>query len=267
MLKKDEMPESLRNRLWNTIYDAFFIYLDDQAPDWALADMSEYKISRDIWLSFLNGDKYIFHKGPLSAVVDEINKKYHQLQWFAIYDFVEFVLSSCVQGKSKMELASEINRVLQEEKAPYQVIDHKVSPPLGDEEMKKEIEKALTIPDKYQPVREHLSKALDKWADRKNPDYKNSIGESIKAVECLVTILLGKDGTLGKLIDELDIHPALRAGFSNLYGWRSDESGVGHGKFKEPLSCDEPEARYMLVTCSAFINYLIAKLDAGISNE
>jgi len=82
-----------------------------------------------------------------------------------------------------------------------------------------------------------------------------------------VQIILGKEGTLGKLVDGLDIHPALKKAFSNLYGWTSDDAGIRHPKSKEPLSCDEPEARYMLVTCSAFINYLIAKLDADISNE
>jgi len=259
MLKKDEMPDSLRNRLWNTIYDAFFIYLDDQTPDWVLTNMSEYKISRDIWLSFLNGDKYIFHKGPLSAVVDEINKKYHQLQWHEVYEFIEFILQNCAVGKKKMKLIEKIRLIFKQEKASYDIIGDRICPPLGDEEMKKEVGKTLNIPNKYKSVSGHFSKALELFSKRPEADYENSIKESISAVDLLVQIILGKEGTLGKLVDSLDIHPALKRAFSNLYGWTSDDAGIRHPKSKEPLSCDEPEARYMLVTCSAFINYVTAK--------
>jgi len=60
-------------------------------------------------------------------------------------------------------------------------------------------------------------------------------------------------------LEKLDIHPAMKQGFSNLYGWTSDEGGIRHGKFTEPLGICKREARYMLITISAFRNYLIDK--------
>jgi hypothetical protein len=73
-------------------------------------------------------------------------------------------------------------------------------------------------------------------------------------------ILRGEKKELSKLIDNLDIHPAMKDGFKKLYGWTCDESGVRHAAYEEPLSCDEPEARYMFITCSAFINYTMSKI-------
>ncbi len=45
----------------------------------------------------------------------------------------------------------------------------------------KEVEEALEC--RYTPVKRHLSNALELLSDRENPDYQNSIKESITAVE------------------------------------------------------------------------------------
>ncbi|MBE8147047.1 hypothetical protein IOD13_16035 [Brevibacterium casei] len=52
------------------------------------------------------------------------------------------------------------------------------------------------------------------------------------------------------------LHPALVTGWSNIYGWASDENGVRHGGV-DAASIDQAMAKYMLVTCSAFVAYLI----------
>ena len=49
----------------------------------------------------------------------------------------------------------------------------------------------------------------------------------------------------------------MKAAFEKLYGYTSDASGVRHaGKLGGPDSTFE-EAKFMLVSCSAFVNYLI----------
>jgi hypothetical protein len=47
------------------------------------------------------------------------------------------------------------------------------------------------------PVRTHLRRALELLSDRESPDYRNSIKESISAVESLVATVVGEKGTLG----------------------------------------------------------------------
>lgn len=54
----------------------------------------------------------------------------------------------------------------------------------------------------------------------------------------------------------LTVHPALKQAWMKMYGYTSDESGVRHGAI-EAATVDQSLAKYMLVTCSAFVSYLI----------
>jgi hypothetical protein len=50
-----------------------------------------------------------------------------------------------------------------------------------------------------------------------------------------------------------------------MYGYTSDAQGIRHALMDEPNLSFE-DAKFMLVSCSAFVNYLIAKAaKAGIS--
>lgn len=108
-------------------------------------------------------------------------------------------------------------------------------------------------------------------SDRDNPNYRNSIKESISAVEAICKII-AKDSkaTLGKALDiiekslKVSMHPALKVAFDKLYGYTSTTEGIRHALMDLP-KLDFEDAKFMLVACSAFINYLIVKADkAGI---
>ena len=55
------------------------------------------------------------------------------------------------------------------------------------------------------------------------------------------------------------IHEAMKKSFSSLYGYTSDEGGIRHceGMFESNVTFEE--AKFMVVSCSAFVNYLIAE--------
>jgi len=56
----------------------------------------------------------------------------------------------------------------------------------------------------------------------------------------------------------------LKKGFSNLYGYTSSAEGIRHALLEE-AKLNFEDAKFMLVSCSAFVNYLIAKTSkAGI---
>ena len=117
----------------------------------------------------------------------------------------------------------------------------------------------------FDSVNNHFEKALSFYSDRKNPDYKNSIKESISAVESMCCIICGKKVELGKALGKLEkngiyIHGAMKNGFQALYGYASDESGIRHGGI-EDKEVTEEDAKFMLVTCSAFVNYLKVKFE------
>ena len=106
----------------------------------------------------------------------------------------------------------------------------------------------------------------DRYADRQKPDYENSIKESISAVEAICCIITGETGsqaTLGKTLKRLEdhgvtIHPSMGQAFSKLYGYTSDADGIRHGGI-DFTNAPAEDAKYMLLSCSAFVNYLIEK--------
>ena len=60
----------------------------------------------------------------------------------------------------------------------------------------------------------------------------------------------------------LMIHGALKAAFVKLYGYTSDADGIRHAILDEP-NVDFDEAKYMVVVCSAFVNYLASKANTA----
>ena len=53
----------------------------------------------------------------------------------------------------------------------------------------------------------------------------------------------------------IKLHGALKSAFNSLYGYTSGAKGIRHALLEEAnLTFDE--AKFMLVSCSAFINYL-----------
>ncbi len=183
-------------------------------------------------------------------------------EWYTIFDFIERYLSISDETTSK-KMEKEFNRILEDEVSAYRIIDNLVVPVTNESELAT-IEEAMNLP--YDSVQIHISKALSLYADRKNPDYENSIKESISAVEamcCIITGMTGAQATLGAAIKKLKdngvhIHGAMENAFSSLYGYTSDESGIRHGgiDFKNAPAED---AKYMLISCSAFVNYLMEK--------
>lgn len=109
-----------------------------------------------------------------------------------------------------------------------------------------------------------MQQALNLYADRNTPDYRNSIKESISAVESLARQLTKKD-KFSAAINELKTqgvieHNAMKEALGNLYGYSSDEDGIRH-PIMEQDTITSSEAKYMLVICSAFVNYLIEKME------
>jgi len=152
--------------------------------------------------------------------------------------------------------------VLEREASGYRFIDRLISPITDNVEIEG-VDTVLAGP--VDPVRTHLRRALELLSDRANPDYRNSIKESISAVESLVGATLGKKGTLGQLIKKMDaeigLHPALDKAFSSLYGYTSDKDGIRHAIMgQQDIGFDE--AKFFLVVCSAFANFVRSKVQA-----
>ena len=118
---------------------------------------------------------------------------------------------------------------------------------------------------KLEAAKNHLDTSIELFSDRKNPDFRNSIKESISAIESLCKIICNKpNATLGealKIIEKdgiVELHPALKEAYLKIYGYASDKDGIRHAML-DKSTVDLDDAKYMLVSSCAFINYLIAK--------
>src|SRR5262249_44349480 len=104
---------------------------------------------------------------------------------------------------------------------------------------------------------------------RPDPDYRNAIKEAISAVEGVVKRLEGTrsgglSAALDSLADRIDLHRSLKIGLEKLYAYTSDKDGVRHAILDEP-NVDGADARFMVVACSAFVNFLLSKaVTAGL---
>ena len=115
--------------------------------------------------------------------------------------------------------------------------------------------------------RTHLKTALHLLGKRPAPDYRNAVKESISAVESVAKQLSknesqGLAGALDELGKRGPIHGALKSAFLKLYGYTSDADGIRHAILDEP-NVDFDEAKYMVVACSAFVNYLVTKANTA----
>lgn len=74
--------------------------------------------------------------------------------------------------------------------------------------------------------------------------------------------------TLDRAVNQIDrqaeLHEALNGALEKLYGYTSDADGIRHALLEES-NLRREDAKFMLVACSAFVNYLLAKTSrAGI---
>ena len=280
----ESMDERLKTGIWNTfvyylpflekhdlvlrrVYGLFFSKPLNTFP-------SKPKLPEDTYQKSLFQEQFkkdvAKYKEKRESIIAIMKTAFDRLEWFEVYDFLEFFANEIKDEKSYGNFVTSCNNILKKENAGYSFTNKRIVP-ITDVEELFEIEKVLENP--IDSVKEHIKQAIILFSNRENPDYRNTIKESISAVESLSRIISDKpNATLGdalKLIeksDAVELHPALKEAFSKLYGWTSDKkTGIRHGIMDIPNLSSE-DARFMLVTCSAFINYLIEKaIKAGIS--
>jgi hypothetical protein len=191
-------------------------------------------------------------------VVLDLRKYFLACPWYEAYDFIEFVAK-----QDNAYFCPVFNHVLEREAAGYRFVRGVLSPIVSEKEIAS-IETATSYADRFKPVTAHLSTSLQHLSDRIFPDFRNSIKESISAVEAACQIIMEDPrATLGQAVKKLEdsgvkLHPAFEGALQKMYGYTSDAEGIRHALLGES-TLDSDDARFMLVSCSAFVNYLKAK--------
>lgn len=198
-----------------------------------------------------------------TKVLEQLRTHFFQCEWYEVYDFVEFVANNYNSYNFRNAFIKGCNAVLEKEVSAYRFVDGLISR-ITEPEQLDEIELALAKA--HGSVQTHLRRALELLSNRDEPDYRNSIKESMSAIEGLVAKTVGTEkGTLGQLIkklkDDIVLHPALGMAFSSLYGYTNDEGGIRHA-ILDSKTIKFEDAKLFLVACSAFVNYVEAKVAA-----
>jgi len=268
VIQVNNMDDDLRIGLWN----ALTIFYWNQVKDICIW-ISHYKNIDILFKRLWNN----YFKKPIDTLrnywpdtLKEIREYFFNSKWYEVYDFIEFIANNYPDEYNQVnpKFMDFCNSVLERELSAFRFVKGKITQITSKEEVL-EIEEALEISQPLKAANTHLKRALDLLADRKSPDYRNSIKESISAVEAICNLITKeKKATLGqalkKVENKVSLHPALKNAFSSLYGYTSDAEGIRHALLDEPNLSFE-DAKFMLVSCSAFINYLINKISkAGI---
>lgn len=260
VIQLDFMDEKLRNGLWN----ALTICIWNSFHEYSLESHSNERLNLflvRLWISYYHN---LLDSRPQAwaSCLSLIRNDFFNCKWYQVYDFLEFLLDNYEFPNGGFEqFVGIVNGVMEDNVSAYRIIDGKILK-ITDAHEIEEVESAIVNAHGAEAV--HIQRALELLSDRESPDYRNSIKESISAVESLVQNALNEKGTLGQLLkkleEKIELHAALKNAFSNLYGYTSDAGGIRHA-LSENSNVDFEDAKFMLVTCSAFINYVRVKLN------
>lgn len=257
---KEDMPVEVINAVYNCFedlkvkYDGYMYY-------------SYSVLERNVWRFFLNRkfSDSIYGCDILAKYISTLENP-----WYKKLDLLEYVLKYMTSESEEknnpkgMKLCHYFSHCLNLEFERlyygYRIVDNFVVPITNEMEIEA-VEKALS--ESRDNIQVHLSEALKLFSDREHPDFRNSIKESISAVEALCRELTGEE-TLGKALKKLKdngitIQTQLEEAFKKLYVYTNQpDTGIRHCLMDDDATYHPSynEAYFMLVSCSAFINYL-----------
>ncbi len=256
------MDDALRNSLWNFARSIML----RAATELVLYHQTQALAARVLRLP-VDNVSYVY---PLGWLKNEFLKA----KWPTVYELLEYIVAEAPEisgGRVTTEEAvRDANEVLQREHSGFRFIAGELTRIMSTVEGTA-VEEAIANARRVglHGPHQHIAQALALFGKRPQPDFRNAIKEAISAIESAVKLIEGvKSGGLERALDALarkaEIHGAFKAGLASLYGFTSDASGIRH-PLLEASNLSEEDARFMIVTCSAAVNWIITKAEkAGL---
>lgn len=260
-IQREYIDSDLRNKLWNLLGGFYFGEINGIGN--RISDFGELdKLFKIMWHNYL---RLPIDEMPkrCDGLYETIKDYFFRCQWNEVYDFLEFVANNYPNENTNNSFKEACNAILKEELSAYRFVGNEITEVTSEKEIT-EIEQAMETP--LHVVNTHIENGLKLMSDKKSPDYRNSIKESISAVEAICRVLVGnKNATLGQALDtiekmgKIELNKALKEAFDHLYGFTSGSEGIRHALLEEKVGLDFEDAKFMLVSCSAFVNFLVVK--------
>ncbi len=266
-LKLEELPGEARIQIWNLLY----------------ADLDESMETSNMGYGPWVGGNWVHvlravHMGYFVKSLDDWRtdfwpicrelRQYVETQPFnRVFDLVQFVLR---QRLCPRKLVGQMKRTFEVCRLAY-TIDigppPTILPAVTPEEGNAIVESIQALQQAgLHGSAEHLRRAS---ACINRRDWAGGVRESIHSVESVARqVDPGAGRTLGPALKSLErrgaLRPALKEGFSKLYGYASDEQGIRHALLDQPnAAVGRDEAVFMLGACASFASYLWRKHIAG----
>lgn len=247
--------EEALNKLWDFMFIKISSHYDSYSSFWGnRVQEFIYGIYSEILQKPIDASFHIFGSpGDLylnNYSYSELKKNWYGFNFHQRLDMLEIFVKSL----SDYAITDDLNFLLRQLLIPYRINKQQMIIQIDNEEEYKAIEDAT----KEIPA---LEKAVKFLYNRKNPDYRNSIKESILALEEMCKSISGDNNfsnMLAIIEKQFNIHPSFIESIKKLYGFCSDEKWIRHSGNKES-DVDFEEAKACLVSCSLMINYLKAK--------
>lgn len=266
IVQVNSLSERTRNKIYTAIKDVFELINNySEAQDYVIEYIYEELFSltqRDIPRLYMSAS---YSKGN---VFEQIYTVIIEEDYSDVLTFIEGIIKCFAiidsSNGSRLNLKNRyieiISYIFQSENVNYRIIDDKITD-IVDENQIASIEETINNP--YKVVTEHYSKAIEQLYSVK--DYANSIKESISSVEAMCQVINGSKEELNKALKNLKItiHPALEQAYIKLYAYTCDENGSRHANGIGEKNATFEEAKYMLISCSAFVNYLKENFKEG----
>lgn len=244
-LQKESLEVGTRNLLWNALYK----YKKGK-------DYQEYYLFVEkIWSTYLKKpndelpyERYTHHADSSFLKNIFINGSYEK-----IFDILELAANTYKLSY----ITVRCNEIFEQENCAYRFIDKYITEITSDTEIQ-EIEEAVNTSNNNIAIQ--LKKALEHLSDRQNPDYRNAIKESISAVETLCRNITG-ESTLDRALNKIEnkgvvFNSQLKEGLKNIYTYTNGKNGIRHALMDGTTPPTKADAKFMIVMCSAFINYI-----------
>lgn len=261
----------IRERITPEIQNAICSCFDKLEDIYSLAGYNQpryelIELEKYLWTHYFNErlSNFDYYNYCSTDYIEELSK-----QWFQKLDLIETCIKYMhyrdvfLKSDSSKRFAQLLNSEFERLNFAYRIVGDEIVEITSEQEIKA-IESA--IDNSPNNIRMHLNSALEKYAQRPIGDYRNSIKESISAVEAFCREKTGEN-TLGKALKQLEgkgivIPPLLNSAFEKLYAYTNQgDTGIRHALMDDEgnYTPTAEESLFMLVSCSAFINYLERK--------
>jgi hypothetical protein len=207
-VQKGGIDAELRNSLWTALYE--LIYKKYEDPRWDPTSQNIASLFDQYWWGYFklpSDNQPDYHRA-----LERVRKYFFNCEWNEVYDFLEFTAKHADWVES--DVRKICNMFLERENSAYRFVGNEIAEITSDVEIKT-VEDALSIG--IPAVEKHLNTALSLLSDRKNPDYRNSIKESISAIEAICRLISNEPkATLGPALRQVSAKtpsaPGIRKG-------------------------------------------------------